>query len=100
MKITNFDESVIKRLKKNHKELEAYKKFVFAEFEKDQNKELLFAGLKRIAVASAGGMSKTAQAANLKRGTLYKILDKGGNPTLESFLKILKSLNLKLKIVA
>lgn len=54
MKITNFDESVIKRLKKNHKELEAYKKFVFAEFEKDQNKELLFAGLKRIAVASAG----------------------------------------------
>jgi probable addiction module antidote protein len=95
--LVDFHKNFADRLMKNPKELKNYKNYIFREFEKDQNKELLLEGLKTITLAT-NGMAKTAQAAKLKRRSLYKILNKNGNPTLNSFFEILKSLNLRLKI--
>jgi probable addiction module antidote protein len=85
------------RLSKNPKELQEYKKYILAEFEKDQNKELLFEGLKTIATAMET-MSGFAKKTKMSRRNLYKIFGKDGNPTLNTFFEILQALNLKLKI--
>jgi probable addiction module antidote protein len=97
--LIDFKENFTKRLKNNSQELEEYKKYVFEMFEKDQNKELLLEGLKTIAL-STQGISAAAKSSKLQRRSLYKILTKDGNPTLNNFFMILKSLNLKLKIAA
>jgi DNA-binding phage protein len=85
VELTDFDDSFVKRLSKNSKELAEYKKFVIAEFEKDQNKDLLLEGLTTVAMALSLRNSKTASLAKLKRQNLYKNLDKYGNYPLDSF---------------
>jgi len=95
--LTDFKAGFIKRLKENPKELREYKKYVLSEFEKDQNKELLLEGLKTIAMATEG-MSKLAEKTCMSRRNLYKILAKEGNPTLNTFFEIIKTLDMKLKI--
>jgi probable addiction module antidote protein len=97
--LSDFNETVIERLKRNPKELESYKKFVFKDFSKNQDKELFLEGLKRI-IAASNGISETAKSTKLTRASIYRMLDKNGNPTLDNFLKILKSLNVKFKIAA
>ena len=99
IELTDFKDSFAKRLKNNPKELRAYKKYILSEFEKDQNKELLLEGLKTIAIATEG-MSKLAQKTNCSLRNLYKIFSKHGNPTLDTFFEIIKTLNMKLKIAA
>ncbi|MCI1901895.1 MAG: putative addiction module antidote protein [Bifidobacteriaceae bacterium] len=48
--------------------------------------------------AKAKGMMKVSKETGLSRGALYRALDKDGNPTLASFFKILKALDLKMTI--
>jgi probable addiction module antidote protein len=47
-------------------------------------------------VARSKGMAMVAQQTGLSRPTLYKALGEGGNPTLETLLKVLRALGLKL----
>lgn len=63
VELTDFDDSFVKRLSKNSKELAEYKKFVIEEFEKDQNKNLLLEGLTTVAMALSLRNSKTASLA-------------------------------------
>ncbi len=49
-------------------------------------------------VARATGMTKIAEATGLSRENLYKALSGERNPTLETFLKVLKASGLKLRI--
>jgi probable addiction module antidote protein len=51
-------------------------------------------------VARAKGMAKIAKKAGLGRESLYKALSKGGNPKIETVLKVVHALGLKLKIAA
>ncbi|MDR1941165.1 MAG: putative addiction module antidote protein [Endomicrobium sp.] len=95
--LTDFNESFVRRLRKNPKELQEYKKYILSEFEKDQNKELLLKGLKTIAMATEG-MSNLAKKTKFSRRNLYKVFSDEGNPTLDTFFEIMKSLNLKMKI--
>jgi putative addiction module killer protein/probable addiction module antidote protein len=95
--LTDFNDSFSKRLSKNPKELKEYKEYVISEFEKDQNKELLLAGLKAIA-AAAETMNGLAKKTKMSRRNLYKIFSKDGNPTLNTFFEILRALDLKIKI--
>jgi probable addiction module antidote protein len=48
--------------------------------------------------ARAKGMMKVSKETGLSRGALYRALGKEGNPTLSSFFKILKALDLKMTI--
>jgi len=47
-------------------------------------------------VARAKGMSEVAEAAGLGRESLYKALKKGANPKLETLLKVMQALGLRI----
>lgn len=47
-------------------------------------------------IARARGMTELARAADLPRQTLYRALAEGGNPTLDTTMRILKALGWKL----
>ena len=49
-------------------------------------------------VAEARGFKNFAEEANLNRENLYRVLSKDGNPRLDTFLKILDSLGLRLSV--
>jgi probable addiction module antidote protein len=51
-------------------------------------------------VARAKGMAKIAKKAGLGRESLYKALSKGGNPKIETVVKVVHALGLKLKVAA
>ena len=51
-------------------------------------------------VEAGGGPGKLARRVGLKRPSLYKILSKKGNPTLETLQEILKPLGLRLCIAS
>jgi probable addiction module antidote protein len=47
-------------------------------------------------VARARGMSGIAKTAKLGRQSLYKALDKGGNPSVDTLVRVMSALGLKL----
>lgn len=49
-------------------------------------------------VARARGMSKLEQDTGIKRQALYRALSQDGNPTLETMMKVLPALGLKMRI--
>ena len=51
-------------------------------------------------VEAGGGPGQLARRVGLKRPSLYKILSKKGNPTLETLQEILKPLGLRLCIAS
>lgn len=51
-------------------------------------------------IARSKGMAKVAKKSGLGRESLYKALSKDGNPKLETFLKVVNALGLKLKTAA
>ena len=48
-------------------------------------------------IARARGMSQLAKDAGLNRQALYQALREGGNPTLDTVLKVLKALGIELQ---
>ena len=51
-------------------------------------------------VARAKGMTKIAHSAGVGRESLYKALSAEGNPEFATILKVLRALDLKLKVAA
>ena len=51
-------------------------------------------------IARARGMSALAKETGLSRETLYKALSEGGNPTLDTLLKVTRALGVRLAIAA
>jgi probable addiction module antidote protein len=49
-------------------------------------------------VAEARGFKNFASSAQLNRENLYRVLNEKGNPRLDTFLKILNALGLKLSV--
>ena len=49
-------------------------------------------------VEAGGGMGRLAGRVGLKRPSLYKILSKNGNPTLETLQEILEPLGLRVSV--
>jgi probable addiction module antidote protein len=49
-------------------------------------------------VEAAGGMGNLAGRVGLKRTSLYKILSRNGNPTLETLQEILEPLGLRVSV--
>ena len=49
-------------------------------------------------IARARGMSEIAKAAGIARGSLYKALGEGANPTLATLLSVMKALNVSLSV--
>ena len=51
-------------------------------------------------IARSKGMAAIAKKSGLGRESLYKALSKGGNPKLDTILKVVHALGLKLKVAA
>ena len=51
-------------------------------------------------IARARGITDLAKTSGIGRSSLYKSLDKAGNPTLDTFLTILDALGLELRAAA
>lgn len=47
-------------------------------------------------IARARGMTETAKSAGLARGSLYKAIGEGANPTLSTLLSVLSAMNVTL----
>ena len=47
-------------------------------------------------IARAKGMTETAKSAGLARGSLYKAIGDGANPTLSTLLSVMDALNVSL----
>lgn len=48
-------------------------------------------------IARAHGMSQLARETGITRGALYAALQEGGNPTLDTVLKVIKALGVNLE---
>ena len=92
MRLKNFRDDLSQRLR-DPEYAAAYLAQVLAE--KD-NAAFLIA-LKDV-VEAGGGMGNLAGRVGLKRPSLYKILSKNGNPTLETLQEILKPLGLRVSV--
>lgn len=51
-------------------------------------------------IARARGMSDLASATGIKRQALYRTFSEDGNPTLETMMKVLPALGLRMRIEA
>jgi len=51
-------------------------------------------------IARSKGMAAIAKKSGLGRESLYKALSKGGNPKIDTVLKVVHALGLKLKVAA
>src|SRR3989442_15772832 len=92
MRLKNYREDLVKRLA-DPEYAAAYLAQVLAE--KDSATFLI--ALKDV-VEAGGGVGALAGRVGLKRPSLYKILSKKGNPTLETLQEILKPLGLRVSI--
>jgi len=63
----------------------------------DGNPELFAAALKDVAEAY-GGMAYLSKATNLNREALYRTLSKKGNPRLDTLVKILGAMGLRISV--
>ncbi len=63
----------------------------------EKDSEAFLIALKDV-VEATGGVGVLAGRVGLKRPSLYKILSKNGNPTLETLQEILKPLGLRVSV--
>jgi probable addiction module antidote protein len=76
-----------------------YGDFLKLTLEFDDTKTLVHFRKGLLVVAKALGPSRAANAAGVSRVTLYRMLSKGGNPTLQSLMGLFSHLGLKMWVV-
>ena len=92
MRLKNYRDDLLKRLR-DPKYAAEYLAQVLAE----SDSEAFLIALKDV-VEATGGVGELAGRVGLKRPSLYKILSKHGNPTLETLQEILKPLGLRVSV--
>jgi len=90
----NFTSFLINKLKNDKEFAEEFLKVSLEEYSENANKEELMLALRHLATAK--GISKLEKKSGISRNVFYKSLSPKGNPTIDTLLAILKSLNLKM----
>lgn len=90
------DEATIRELR-NDPEFAA--EYLKAALEDSEEPSILPIALRRIAEAQ-GGIAKVAEAAGIRRESLYRALSARGNPRLSTLLAVTKAVGLKLTVEA
>ena len=88
----SYDDYMIRSLK-DPKRAEAYLNAAL----EDEDPRVFLLALRRVAEAR-GGMSKAAASSKLNRESLYRMLSKKGNPSLQSLGALLSSLGFRLAV--
>jgi probable addiction module antidote protein len=92
MRLKNYRDDLQRRLRDPE-----YAAEYLAEVLASQDSAAFLIALKDVVEAN-GGMGDLAGEVGLKRPSLYKILSKNGNPTLETLQEILKPLGLRVSV--
>ena len=90
----NFTNFLINKLKSDKNFAEEFLKVSLEEYSENANKEELMLALRHL--AEAEGISKLEKKSGIPRNVFYRSLAPKGNPTIDTLLAILKSLNLKM----
>jgi len=91
-KSISYEKYLIKSLK-DPKEAEAYLNAAL-----DNGEPQMFLLALRHVAEARGGMSKIARSCKLNRESLYRMLSKKGNPSLQSLRKLLSSMGFRLAV--
>lgn len=90
----NFTNFLINKIKNDKEFAGEFLKVSLEEYSENANKEELLLALRRI--AEAKGISELQKKSGIARNVFYRSLSSKGNPTIDTLLAILKSLNLKM----
>jgi probable addiction module antidote protein len=88
------DEALVTKLRKSPKFAAEYLR---AALEDSEEPQVLLIALRQIAEAR-GGIAKIAEAAGIKRESLYRALSPRGNPRLSTLLAVTKAMGLSLTV--
>jgi probable addiction module antidote protein len=94
MRLKNYKDKLLKRL-----EDPRYAAKYLAQVLAEKGRAAFLIALKDV-VEAAGGVGHLAGRVGLQRPSLYKILSKKGNPTLETLQEILKPLGLRVSVAS
>ena len=86
------DDWLIKRLRKNPKELEEYIDSVCEDYAENQELHIFLESLKVAIMAKRGAATKIAKNGNLERTSIYRSLSSKTNPRIETLQEILTAL--------
>jgi probable addiction module antidote protein len=92
MRLKNYKADLLKRLSDPE-----YAAEYLAQVLAEKDNEAFLIALKDV-VEAHGGVGNLADQVGIKRPSLYKILSKAGNPTLETMQEILKPLGLRVSV--
>lgn len=95
-KLRTFDEFEVDYYKNHPDEIKGYIAAALEEFQKDGDERAFLAAL-AVAAKVKGGLTKLSQNTGLNRENLYRSFFKS-DPKLSNFIKIIRSLDLKLKV--
>jgi DNA-binding phage protein len=94
---TDFFEDYAKRLRKNPKELEGYKKHIIDTYNKTQDTRLFLDSLKIVAMAE-GKIFNLAKAAKVERTSMYRMLAKNANPSFHNVVSFVHNLGMDFRL--
>jgi probable addiction module antidote protein len=92
-----FEEVQIEHYKKHPKDLKIYIAVALEEFQKDGDEEAFLSAL-ALAAKVRGGFGKVAKTSGISREHLYRALSEKGDPRLSTFVQVIQSLGLSLKV--
>ncbi len=96
-KFRTFDEVQIEHYRKHPKELKTFIEVALEEFQKDGDEEAFLSAL-AVATKVRGGFIKLAKDSGVSREHLYRALSEKGDPRLSTFVQVIQSLGLSLKV--
>ena len=92
LKITNFDDMVIRDFKNNTKLIKDFKKYIVKQYKKDRDIKIFKENLKLIIKAERGLATKIVKTAKIDRAGIYRILSSKVMPRYDTFEKLLMAM--------
>ena len=95
-KMVTLDEFEERYLRNHPHEIDSYLKFIFEALAEDGDVKATLATLR--VIAKVKGMGETAKQIGMTRQGLQKALSPNGNPTIDTFNKVLNSFGYRLSV--
>jgi probable addiction module antidote protein len=95
-KLRTFDEFEVDYYKKHPRKIKSYLKAALEEYQKDGDERAFLAAL-AVAAKVKGGLTRLSRKTGLNRENLYRSFFRS-DPRLSNFMKIIRSLDLHLKV--
>jgi DNA-binding phage protein len=94
------DDFIIKKLRKNPKDLQKFKDYLMDEYNKDKDLNGLLYSLRLIVMAERGTASKISKQSKIERTGIYKALKRNVRPRIDTVLNVLNGVGYDFNIVS